>query len=364
VTAVHQFVPALLPRDATGEHTLALRDALRDAGWASDIYVEAAHDDLWPEARYFEEYAGRARPGDVLLYQVATGSPVAEFLLGRPEPLVLYYHNITPASFYETWEPSTASKVGEARAQLAALVPRAALCMAASAYSAAELEGLGCARPAVAPVLVDPARFAPEPDPAEAARLAEGHGPGAVVLFVGRLSPNKAQHRLVETLWWLRRAHDPDARLRLVGPAVTPAYAEAVLAFAGELGLAEAVEHGEDLTPAQLAAWYADADVFVCQSEHEGFCIPLLEAMHFGVPIVATPAGAVPETLGDGGLLVGSDRPADVAAVVSRVAADPVLAGALAGAGTARLRTFAPPVVRRRHVELLAGVVTGPKVAA
>jgi glycosyltransferase involved in cell wall biosynthesis len=364
VTAVHQFVPALLPRDATGEHTLALRDALREAGWASDIYVEAAHDDLWPEARYFEEYTDRARPGDVLLYQVATGSPVAGFLLGRPEPLVLYYHNITPASFYEVWEPHTAAKVDEARAQLAALVPRATLCMAASAYSTAELERLGCARPAVAPVLVDPSRFAASADPVESARLAEGHGPGTVVLFVGRLSPNKAQHRLVETLWWLRRAHDPHARLRLVGPAVTPAYTEAVLAFAGELGLAEAVEHGEDLTPAQLAAWYADADVFVCQSEHEGFCIPLLEAMHFGVPIVATAAGAVPETLGDGGLLVGSDRPAAVAAAVGRVVGDPVLAGALAEAGTSRLRAFAPPVVRRRYVELLAGVVAGPREAA
>ncbi len=364
MTGVHQFVPALLPRDATGAHTLALRDAMRAEGWESDVYVEAAHDDLWSEARYFEEYVARARPGDVLLYQVATGSPVATFLLGRPETLVLYYHNITPASFYEPWEPGTAAKVAEARTQLASLAPRAALGMAASAYSVAELAGLGCARLAVAPVLVDPARFAPEPDPVEAARLAEGHGPGTVVLFVGRLSPNKAQHRLVETLWWLRRSHDPHARLRLVGPTVTPAYEEAVLAFAAELGLAAEVERGEDLTPAQLAAWYRDADVFVCQSEHEGFCIPLLEAMHFGVPIVATAAGAVPETLGDGGLLVADGRPAAVAAAVGRVVADPALAAALGEAGSGRLGAFAPPLVRRRHLELLAAVVSGPGAAA
>ncbi len=363
-TGVHQFVPALLPRDATGAHTLALRDALREAGWTSEIYVEAAHDDLWPEAHYFEEYAERAQPGDVLLYQVATGSPMADFLLGRPEPLVLSYHNITPASFYEPWEPATAAKVDAARAQLAALVPRAALCMADSSFSAAELVALGCRTPAVVPVLVEPARFAPDPDPAEVARLRAGRDTGTVMLFVGRMSPNKAQHRLVETLWWLRRTEDPRARLRLVGSAITPTYAEAVLRFADELGLAEAVEWGEDLTPAQLAAWYAEADVFVCQSEHEGFCIPLLEAMHFGLPVVAIARGAVPETLGGGGLLVGDGRPVSVATAIGRIVADPDLARVLAEAGTDRLRAFSPSLVRQQHIELLAGVHCGPGTAA
>ena len=115
VTAVHQFVPALLPRDATGDHTRALRDAFRSAGWESDIYVEAAHDELQDEATYFEEYPARARPGDVLLYQLGTSSPVAEFLLGRDEPLVLDYHNVTPESFYEGWEEHTVAKVALAR---------------------------------------------------------------------------------------------------------------------------------------------------------------------------------------------------------------------------------------------------------
>ena len=116
MTAVHQFVPALLPRDATGDHTLALRDALRAEGWQSDIYVEAAHDELQHEASYFEEYTRRSRPGDVLIYQASTGSPVAEFLLGRPETLVLDYHNITPASFYAPWEPAHGRQGGPRRA--------------------------------------------------------------------------------------------------------------------------------------------------------------------------------------------------------------------------------------------------------
>ena len=160
-----------------------------------------------------------------------------------------------------------------------------------------------------------------------------------MLLFVGRLSPNKAQHHLVEALWLYRRWHDPDAVLHLVGPAVTRSYVEAVFAFADELGLAGAIRHGEDLTDGELGAWYADADVFVCLSDHEGFCIPLLEAMRSGLPIVAFAAGAVPETLGEAGILLDSKRPRVVAAAVDRVRRDAALVDGLAAAGHRRLES-------------------------
>jgi glycosyltransferase involved in cell wall biosynthesis len=343
VTTVHQFVPALLPRDATGDHTLALRDTFRAAGWTSEIYVEAAHDELLDQATYFERYPEQARVGDILLYQLSTASPVADFLLDRPETLVLDYHNITPASFYQGWEDHTADKVALARAQVAELAPRAALGLADSAFNAAELAAFGCRSTAVVPILTDIASWGShhQVDAAESDRLARRH-PGTVLLFVGRLSPNKAQHQLVEALWLYRRWYDPDARLRLVGPAITGSYAEAVMAFADELGVGEAVEHGEHLTPAQLAAWYADADVFVCLSDHEGFCIPLLEAMHFEVPIVAFAAGAVPETLGQAGVLLDSKRPSAVAAAIHRVVGDPELRRSMVAAGRDRLEAFDP----------------------
>ena len=363
MTAVHQFVPALLPRDATGDHTRALRDALRSAGWESDIYVEAAHDELQDEATYFEEYPARSRPGDVLLYQLGTSSPVAEFLLGRDEPLVLDYHNITPESFYEGWEEHTVAKVALARDQVARLAPTAVLGIADSAFNARELDSLGCPATAVVPVLVDLHLDAGVDEP-ERARLAVDHGDATVLLFVGRISPNKAHERLIEALFVYRRLYDPNARLHLVGPMVTPSYAKAVFAFAEELGLAEAVRHGNGLTDAELAAWYEDADVFVCLSEHEGFCIPLLEAMRAGTPIVALDAGAVGETLADAGILLPTARPALVAAAVARVCKDDLLADRLVEAGRRRLADFAGAITRQRFVEVLGAVVEAQQVVA
>jgi glycosyltransferase involved in cell wall biosynthesis len=194
-------------------------------------------------------------------------------------------------------------------------------------------------------------------------RLDAGHGDATVILFVGRFSPNKAQHNLVEALWLYRRWYDPDARLHLVGPPVTDAYVQAVRGFAEELGLAGAVRYGHDLSEAALAAWYADADVFVCLSEHEGFCIPLLEAMHAGLPIVAFAAGAVPETLGDAGILLDTNRPSAVASAVHRVRCDPALAGRLVASGHDRVKAFSPTRTRALFVEVLRPLVDRPAVA-
>lgn len=355
MTTVHQFVPALLPRDATGDHTLALRDTFRRAGWTSDIYVEAAHDELLDEATYFERYPEHAQPDDILIYQLSTASPMADFLLDRTETLVLDYHNITPADFYQDWEEHTAEKVTLARLQMAELAPHATLGIADSAFNAAELRALGCPATEVVPILTNIEAWGSRElaDPAELARRQQRHGPGPVLLFVGRLSPNKNQHLLVETLWLYRRWYDLEARLALVGPAITEAYAEAVMGYAEELGLAGAVDHGQHLTPAQLAAWYSDADVYLCLSDHEGFCTPLLEAMHFDLPIVALAAGAVPETLGRAGILIDSKRPSVAAAAVHRIRADPALAGFLAAAGHRRLDAFGDIATRARFIEVV-----------
>ena len=229
--------------------------------------------------------------------------------------------------------------------------------LADSAFNADELRRLGCPTTGVVPILTKVDDRPPAIDEAELARLRSGHGGATVLLFVGRLSPNKAQHHLIETLWLYRRWYDPEARLHLVGPSMTPSYAGAVFALAAELGLSDAVRHGEDLTDAELAAWYADADVFVCLSEHEGFCIPLLEAMRAGLPIVAHAAGAVPETLGGAGIALESKRPGTVAAAVDRVRQDSRLAAELTAAGRRRLHQFRPETTRARFVDALRPLV-------
>ena len=99
------------------------------------------------------------------------------------------------------------------------------------------------------------------------------------------------------------------------------------------------------VTQAELCSYYRLASVYLCLSDHEGFCVPLLEAMHFGVPVVAYGSTGVPGTLGDAGLLIAEkDFPA-IAELIHRVVHDPALRQAVVRGQTARLRVFEPAVI-------------------
>ena len=354
VSAVHQFLPALLPGDACGIHALAAQEALRSAGFESEIFCEAVHHELEGRGRIFHEFPGFAK-GSVLVYHLATGSVLADYVNARPEPLVVDYHNLTPASFFRRWDMTVANAVNWGRSQLAMLSSRTAFGMADSSYNEMELIELEYRRTGVVPILLDVDATAVEVDPATRARLAEARaGGGADLLFVGRLAPNKAQEDLVKALVFYRRTYDPKARLRLVGRPAAETYHRALINFIEHLGLEDAVSVASGLSDAELAAYYQSADALVVLSEHEGFNTPLVEAMRHGLPVIAYSSCAVPETLGEGGILLTDKSPATVAAAVHRVVSDDALRHQLVDAGRRRLAQFDLDASKRLFVNSLS----------
>ena len=157
----------------------------------------------------------------------------------------------------------------------------------------------------------------------------------------------------METLAADGGASDPQATWTLVGRRVVPAYAEAVAGYVDALDLRQAVTITGGVPHRQLVAHYQGADVLVSASEHEGFCVPLLEALHHGLPVVARAAAAVPETLGPAGVLVHDRPPVALAAAVRRVVEDAALRRALAAAGARRLAHFALPRTRAAMAAVL-----------
>ena len=361
MAAVHQFLPTFAPRDAVGTHARHAQAILRDMGVASEIYAAGAPGGGWRQARPYRSYRWARRAGGRdtrLLYQLSTGSAVAEFVAARPERKILNYHNVTTASLFTPWEPHVGAELAKGRRQLAQLAPACELAIAVSAYNEAELRAAGAGRTAVAPVLVD--LGGGPPDPLVAARLEAAKAAGGVDwLFVGRVAPHKCQHDVVRAFAAYRRLYDPAARLHLVGGVGSHAYAQALARFVGGLGLAGAVELAGSVSQPALRAHFAAADVFVCLSEHEGFCVPVIEAMGAGVPVVAFAAAAVPETVRGAGVLLGAKDAATVAAAVDAVVGDPGRQAALAAAGRARAGEFdlARSAARFRAVmsELLDG---------
>jgi glycosyltransferase involved in cell wall biosynthesis len=189
----------------------------------------------------------------------------------------------------------------------------------------------------VAPILLDLADFHGEPDPSRVDRLRRMRdGGGADWLFVGRLAPNKAQHDVIAAFSVYVRHIDGRARLHLVGGSSSHRYETALHDLVIELGLTDRVHFAASVSHEELLAHYATADVFVCLSDHEGFCVPVVEAMESGVPVVAFRSSALPETVGNGGLLLPTKEPDVVAAAVERVINDAVVRARLLAAGRRR----------------------------
>ncbi len=351
MTAIHQFVPMLHRGDAVGRHTRRLRDVMASRGIRSQIYVERADPETESETRPFTGYADEAQPGDVLIYQFATASAMAPWLQGRPEPLVVNYHNVTPPDLYAPWDNGMARHQLLAQVQLRQLAPRSSLGLAVSSFNEAELRDAGYRRTAVVP----PAAIVPTgtgtPDVTAAPRRT-----GARWISVGRLAPNKGIEFAVMALLVVRAHHDPGATLDVVGRPVVPSYTGALRRYIDEMGLHDAVTFTGVLSDLHLAATLASSDVLVITSQHEGFGVPVLEAMTIGLPVVANRAGALPEVVGGGGLLVDATDPWALADAVVRVLGQPGLRESLAREASRRIEELDLDSAAERAVNLVAAL--------
>ncbi len=362
--AVHQFVPTLEP-SAVGSHALEVQRALRTVlGVASELYTAGIHPDLAGRARPYRDYgtAVAAAPGDVLLYQLAVGSDVADFVMRQRRPLVVNYHNLTPTRFLDGWDPGSRNAVDWGRQQLGELAAQAELALPVSSFNGQELVAAGYRRVVVVPVLVDLEALAVPADAGVARRLAAVKGGGGGDwLFVGRLAPNKCQHEVVKAFALYRRCFDAKARLWLVGSSSSARYVTALERLVAALDLGGSVALTGSVSQAALVSYYRGADVFVCLSQHEGFCVPLLEAMWHRVPVVALASSAVPETLGSAGVLLpeGSGA-AVVAAAVDRVLGDGSLRDSLVARGLVRVDEFSLERTRARFAAAIGSVIGDP----
>jgi glycosyltransferase involved in cell wall biosynthesis len=153
------------------------------------------------------------------------------------------------------------------------------------------------------------------------------------------------------------RAHwDPDATLSIVGKPAIASYDDALHRYVAEMGLAEAVTFAGHASDATVAAAYAQADVLVVTSAHEGFCVPVTEAMAVGLPVVAYAQGAIPEVLGGAGVLVDSVDPYRLAATIAELLADQARCEELAEAGRRQLAALDLEGAGDRFVDLVCAL--------
>lgn len=304
---VHQLIDYLAWGDATSNHTRLLRELLRSWGICSEIYVRGCDPRLGKECHPLKEC--HPESDDWFIYQYSLDSPLTDFALAHAEHTYLSYHNITPPSFFTTFDPAFAKRLQRAVSDLERMRNLAGA-VSVSHFNCRQLEDLGFAPVCYVPLLFFLDELQTSASGVQGRRLYERlHDGLRNIIFVGRVAPNKRFEHLIYAFHYYQRLIEPASRLLLVGASPHHVYQAYLDMLVDDLNLTGRVMFiGRMPFNAGFGAYYKAADAFLCLSEHEGFCVPLVESMYFDLPIIAYHAAAVPETMGECGILVTEKR--------------------------------------------------------
>lgn len=308
---IDQLLAGFADGDAISSEALLIRQALRAQGIVSDIYVDPAHvsPSMMHECLGVDAYT----PGDICLHHYAVGSPVLDVFAEVTTRKILVYHNITPSHFFKGYDDDLAARLADARCRLPLLAATVDAVWADSEFNAHELRALGIANVIVFPLLFSTVGLDVPDNSAVAERLA---APLTTFLSVGRIVPNKRIEVAIKAFHFYNRAIDPYSRLVIVGSGRScPRYFDRLQMMVSDLDISNVCFEGF-ADPEALPTFYRKADIFISTSDHEGYCLPILEAMHHGAMVLAHGIGGMPEAAAGGGVLYRDLRPEELAVLM------------------------------------------------
>lgn len=322
MNSIHQFVAGFSNGDAISNEALVMRRLFRSWGFRSEIFSESKRilPELRKQAHDVAQFPATAKQEDIVLLHLSIGSVVNELFAALPCRKAILYHNATPAHYFELINNKTARHLTGGRAQIKSLSNAATVNIADSRFNANELEELGYKDVKVLPLLLDIEKLREQPDRKILRKFKNNQ---VNILFVGRCAPNKRIEDALKAFYYFHKFVEPNSRFIHVGSfAGTERYYYLLRTQTRELGIDGAVHFSGSVPQSQLNAFYECAQLFLCMSEHEGFCIPVLESMVHDVPVLAYAAAAVPEIMDGAGVLFHDKRFDMISEMMGRMVRD------------------------------------------
>lgn len=345
-----QLSPNITSGDAVSNDIFMMGEVLSQMGYDSGIVCSAVSDKVRSRVTLLRDFS--ERPDDIFIYHMSIGNPMSRYVLEADvKRKLMVYHNITP---HEYFDPSSelfrACRQGRTELRELSRVTDFALCD--SAFNKAELDALGYPKTAVIPIVFNEVAYRnTPPDKALLEKYTDGY---VNILFVGRIAPNKKQEDVIHSFRLYQKYINPKSRLFLVGGTVhSDRYMQALMQYVEENKIDNVVFSGKVSFP-EIIGYYKLADLFLCESEHEGFCVPLLEAMASDVPILAYSAGAVPGTLGNSGVLFSEKNHPEIAELIEIITSTPELKEKILRRQRKRLEDFSLEKTRKSFEELIS----------
>lgn len=335
---IHQLLASITIGDAISDEAFEFRRMLREAGYESEIFADRAHPKLIGDVYHFEDYMRVSGPDELVILHYSIGTDVSKLAFHIPDHKLLIYHNITPWHYFVGLHGTLPLELYTGRKELAAFADRTLYALGDSEYNRQELEDLGFAETGVMPIPVNFDRFRNVIPDRLTMETFDDHKLN--IVFVGRVIPNKKLEDVILAYAHFKKYVSHDSRLIFVGEHGSfEKYRSLLTRMCAEIDLPDVVFTNHVTFP-QLVAYYHLADVFLCMSEHEGFCVPLLEAMNFDLPVIAYSVGPIPDTMGGAGILVKEKNYAEIAEMIDLVCNDRLFRQRIIDGQRERLKRF------------------------
>lgn len=345
--AINQILPRLVHGDAVVNVGLYIKQILISQGYNCKLYFQDAEQGLTLN-KELEVHNLLNEATDILIYHVCTYAPICDnVFLNSSGKKVIIYHNITPSRFLAPYDLGLSKLISEASEGVKKF-KSVDLAIAHSDFNAIELKELGFTNVYTVPLFFEEHQCIPDPD------ILNGYNDGWInFLFVGRLAPNKCQEDVIKAFAYYCNYINRQSRLILVGSTTFSNYTNLLKQVVELEGVQQHVIFTEKVSFSQLKAYYQVAHIFMCMSEHEGFCVPLLEAMQYDIPIIAYASSAVPETLGEAGILVNQKDIPVIAELAHLLVSNQSLRSKVIQSQRSRLANFKPEAFTEKFMNIL-----------
>lgn len=319
---IHQFLTSYSYGDAIGNETLEIRSFLRKQGHESEIFALFYHPKYADQIINYLEYDKFSAPENVVIYHFSIGSPVTKKFLRIPDKKVIIYHNITPHEFFLDYHRVLAKDCYKGRVELNSFAGNVDLALGDSEYNESELKEAGFTNTGILPLVMNFDKFDRGVVPVLDRLFNDGK---SNILFVGRVIPNKMVEDVIKTFYFYQAFFNTDSRLFIVGEyRGFERYHSALQQLVGRLKLSN-VHFTGHIPDEELISYFKLSHLYLHMSEHEGFCAPVPESFYLDIPVMAFNAGAVKETMNNGGVLVNTKDYLKMAALMDHILSDPGL---------------------------------------
>ena len=318
----YHITPSISTGDAIANDIFALQKISKSQGTETEIYSDEIRSNVPVGATHLMKYFPSVRKDDIIFFHLSGGSRLNTWINNVKCKKIMVYHNITPPYFFKPYDEFVYSYCKNGLEQTKKLKNSFDMVFTDSDFNKQNLLQMGYdCNIKTLPVLIPFSDYDSKPDK----KIVDLYNDEFInILFVGRIAPNKCQHDVIEAFDAYQRNYNPASRLILVGSAFTEKYLGRLRDYVSLLGTKNVCFTGH-IRFDELLAYYTISDIFLCQSEHEGFCVPLLEAMYFHKPIIAFESSAIGETLGDSAIVLKKKNPLETAGVLNRILTDTAL---------------------------------------